>query len=404
MAHLIYPHLCLFSYVLRDETQDSDERESFQKDLIAGTVYRYGRGDTEQYLITSAIEKQESQSLDNLKLLKEIVLAKTGSCDRELGRSWLVFGVLPEGEDPQNIVRSSCEILGIENLSDSADQWQGAKIFECGLENQHGIVALYSSLDEMKAIAGEALQEWLYLLQFRHKVNWAYGNTRQIKPLLSQHLFPKPSSIMSLTMQDVEVSELDLQNLTQDLKQNLTLLSQYTECLSFLEFQLETVKTNLENYRSRLSSMSAKGSHSFQKLSQFEQIGSRDVRQIERDIATLTIGLRVREKTTDTIRGLVELEQAERDRRLEAQSQKFQDSIAVLGVGVGSVAITASFAAAKLEDASIVQSVVKVVPAPMRVSPWTEGAIGVLMCSAIGILFAVLIRVWLFFGKGRKSR
>jgi hypothetical protein len=170
MVHLIYPHLCLFTYVLRDETKAQDGRREFEEkqgtDLVSGTVYRYELGDTEQWLIASAIEQQqESRSLDQLKGLKEKVLAQwqktTGvkaSNDRQLGRSWLVFGVLPPGEDPQLVVRSVCQSLGLEErVSNFVDEWKGAKVFEIdqapqtsqdwteiGEFDQHGIVALYS--------------------------------------------------------------------------------------------------------------------------------------------------------------------------------------------------------------------------------------------------------------------
>ncbi len=407
MESLIYPHLCLLAYVLPDGTSSEAAPLKFAQaeNAIQGTVYCHAVNDTQQWWIVGAIEeKTQARSLSDLGGLQAAVLgqwqqtsgAQLGD-NQQVGQSWLVCGVLPTGANPQAIVASVCRELGLdENGVRSGEEWQGAKVFEVAGETSHGVVVLYTALAEMEMGLKETLLDWAMLLQFRHKISWAYGNTRQIKQVLGRHLFPKPSSLTTLTLADEVPTESDLLDLKQGLKRNLGLLSQYTECLSFLELQIETLKTNLTNYQSRSQQMK------LQEWKWFEiQTGKRYVDQIERDIATLMIGLRVREKTTDTIRGLVELEQAERDRQLEAQNQRFQNTIAIVGVGLGS----ASIAAANLGEATVVQALVGQVPGYVREkmpSPWLEGAIAVGVCLGLGCLAAVVLQG--LPGLGRRRR
>lgn len=57
--------------------------------------------------------------------------------------------------------------------------------------------------------------------------------------------------------------------------------------------------------------------------------------QLEQDIASLTPSLGTLQGLTDTVRGIVEIEQAQRDRN-------FQNNIAIVGVGLGTASILAS--------------------------------------------------------------
>lgn len=109
----------------------------------------------------------------------------------------------------------------------------------------------------------------------------------------------------------------------------------YARYLRDLELQKITIKTNSTNYYlflSKLETLKIKDDD-LQFLSEFGQLTDNTfIEQINTDLAYLTPGQSLFDQMINNIRGIVEIEQAQRDRHLE-------NTIQILGVGFGGGAI-----------------------------------------------------------------
>jgi hypothetical protein len=132
------------------------------------------------------------------------------------------------------------------------------------------------------------------------------------------------------------------------LEENLLNITKYSGNLSYLEIQLQTLKTNLYNYQERWKLIEKKvknlgGTTDSDFLENFSNIAIQKYQvQIDIDIAIFAPGLRVKEKLIDTIRGIVEIEQVETNQRIEENNTRFQNGVAVVGVGLASASIAGS--------------------------------------------------------------
>ncbi|MEB3829925.1 hypothetical protein [Phormidium sp. CCY1219] len=133
-----------------------------------------------------------------------------------------------------------------------------------------------------------------------------------------------------------DLSEDELRGLKQEIKNLLDLSLRYSQRMRNLVTFENTIKINRQNHLNTLTRMEIK--------SQSDLTGWRDKanhifgafqRQIEADLVYLQQGERLLDTAINTIRGLAEIDQAERDRTLENQIQ-------TVGVGIAVGAIVAS--------------------------------------------------------------
>jgi hypothetical protein len=133
-----------------------------------------------------------------------------------------------------------------------------------------------------------------------------------------------------------DLSEKELRSLKQEIKNFLDLSLRYSQQMRSLVTFENTIAINWENYLNTLTRMEIK--------SQRDLTGWRDNAnhifgmfqgQIKVDLVYLQQGERLLDTAINTIRGLVEIDQAERDRSLERQIQ-------AVGVGIAAGAIVAS--------------------------------------------------------------
>lgn len=124
------------------------------------------------------------------------------------------------------------------------------------------------------------------------------------------------------------------------LKEWLTELSQtafdYANHLRDLELHRSSIKTNHENYQFWLNQIEAISLKREDNLELWQQFMTRKsekfIKQINTDLSYLLPSQQLFQQMIDTIRGIVETEQAERDRSLE-------NTIQIIGVGLGAGAI-----------------------------------------------------------------
>ncbi|MHC5857130.1 hypothetical protein [Nostoc sp.] len=124
-------------------------------------------------------------------------------------------------------------------------------------------------------------------------------------------------------------------NFNQWLQEIPELSFNYVDYLRDLELHRTTIQTNIKNYRLYLDKLNKIGidSDNLEFLSNFLELAEDTfVEQINTNLAYLTPGQNLFDQMIGIIRGIVELEQAKRDRSLE-------NTIQVLGIAFGGGAI-----------------------------------------------------------------
>ncbi|MDJ0617155.1 MAG: hypothetical protein QNJ63_10490 [Calothrix sp. MO_192.B10] len=203
-------------------------------------------------------------------------------------------------------------------------------------ESHHILIWLFPydlSPDEMRNQVKTIYQDFLRLWQYRHKIVWSYYQSRYQKNLLKKEYVEiqpaiKKANELPKLLKD---NKLKLNNLQSILSDNLINLSDYTIALNYLENQHQTIKLNLDNYRSRLAEIEKQHPGSdleFLKIfSESDIYAQKYQRQIEADTTTFLPGLTLLQNLNSTIEGIITLEQTKSDRQLN-------NTIAIAGVGL----------------------------------------------------------------------
>lgn len=190
---------------------------------------------------------------------------------------------------------------------------------------------------QMLEAQGKYYQLLINLLCCRNKILYTYTQSRwcyqQAKDLYKQ-LLPKVEKLKELPQNQTE----KLANL----KQQLILIPQssfeYGEYIQQMKLHLNTIETNLKNYQRYLNQLNniLIPEDNLPFFNEFEtRTKNKFIEQINVDLGYLTPSQNLFSELINTIRGLVEIEQAEIDRSLEK-------TIAILGIGLGMGGIAAS--------------------------------------------------------------
>jgi hypothetical protein len=205
-------------------------------------------------------------------------------------------------------------------------QFLGANVWEMwredtelrGIEkDSHVMVIVYPNEVKFAQAAKFYYKHWHELLLYRHKIIWAYQNGKKLKSQLSEQYDESLTNSANLFTKDLD-------ELKEDLQKNTNALTTYVRNINLLETQQHTIEVNLRNYEKICE-------YEFQNvdfLEQFSQIVKNKYQiQLEKDYLGLNPGLAILENVTSTIRGMVEIEQAKKDRNLS-------NTVAILGVGL----------------------------------------------------------------------
>lgn len=283
--------------------------------------------------IASTINKlKNSAILPNLPKLAPGMFSQAGY----LGQTWMISGwqVSDNKSNLQNLAQEAYKALIFQEPQHQKEgKFLGATVFEmwCGYErwqgiekNSHVIVIFYPDLLTFKT-ASTFYNAWRYLFYCQHKILWAYENGRQLKQRLAKEL---QQSLVDPT----KLSKKSLHSLKADLQTNINSLSRYVQDASTLEVQQQTISINLHNYKKQLQDFFP--TEKF--LEELETITEEKfIPQLEKDSVSLRPGVAILENVTSTIRGMVEIQQAQKERNLNT-------IIAILGVGLGTSQIASS--------------------------------------------------------------
>jgi len=381
---LIYPHLILFAYNLEEkpEGQETTQQKSWETlrtrlkvppeadfnseryypfliDDVHGFYQRICLGETDSLLV-SCFTKDEDKPQDVSCFHK---FRQKLDVQANIGRTWLILGYSHYSADSDREKAAKEAYKAFKGTQQDPNLKQvnyflGSSIFEVWQQPQDWtkvedndlvLICICPYKKTMERFAA-FYYDWLWLFYYRHKILWAYSNSRIVKKLLEEEdLFPRASTIPAIKvyLPEMNLAYTDLQQIKIDLHKNLLILSKHTAGLESLALQLQTLKTNLKNYQNRLGKIkdTANNELGLTKLHSLEEFGesvaSKYQGQIEQDHASLSPGLRVRERYIDTIRGIVEVTQAERDRTLNT-------TIALATFGLATSGITATIISTQL--------------------------------------------------------
>ncbi|NJO65410.1 MAG: hypothetical protein HC836_47145 [Richelia sp. RM2_1_2] len=197
------------------------------------------------------------------------------------------------------------------------------------------------------------------MLCYRSKILFAYSESRksyQEAKELYQTLKETVESIKKLPKESNE----RLQKFNNILRNLSFQAFDYTRHLRDLEIQNATIETNCKNYKivlQELQKISLKDRDNLQFLQEFlNHALNKLAEQIKVDLSYLTTGRELYSEIINSIRGIVEIEQAELEAekiKLNAKKAEHDKSlertIQVVGVGLGSGAIAAASISAHID-------------------------------------------------------
>lgn len=218
--------------------------------------------------------------------------------------------------------------------------------------NIHVLIFIYPNKESMEN-AAEFYDDWMRLFCYRNKILWAYSEIYCIKLKLKEGFRSIRETINILN------NNFDLQKLKLILESNIQTYYKYVINLNYLEIQRGTIEINLYNYQEHLKYMDNYIKENLTKfgdtdLKFFEDfsviVQQKYLIQAKKDYENLTPAVNILENQLNSIRGIVEIEQAERDRRLETQNTNFQNKIAVVGVAVATASLSTSVISPFVKD------------------------------------------------------
>jgi len=289
--------------------------------------------------------------------LSELKPEKNGT----IGQSWFVWGQLPDGSlNPREVAAECYQQLNPNTATQpnfrEAGNLAGAMIFEYwhlpkdwgqkwenfSQENHHFIVCLFppnSNPEEIKANRQKVQRisfAWARLLCYRHKVIWAYWQSRRLKKELKQQSVEIKNLVDKVKGIGKEIESpksLNLRDLQLTITAALPLLSNYAVNLESLADQGRTIALNRNNYYRRLEQIERQTNSNLELLKRFNEIAEdKYQRQIESDYINLSPELQVLENIISTVRGIVDIEQAKSDRDLNVTIATVGTALAVSGV------------------------------------------------------------------------
>jgi hypothetical protein len=292
---------------------------------------------------------------------KELPAGKRGT----LGQTWLFWAQLAsENQDVEETAKACyTQLVGESWKRDFQGEgdFMGARVFELwrfpsdwsagwkefSQENQHVLIFLFPAGEDIGKIRQNMPKiyfDCMRLFCYRHKVIWAYWQSRRLKAALKEK-YRAAREFNSQIAQQLAGQRASLNQLQKDLTKALKDHSDYTEALTKLESQLRTIKVNFANFQKRQKNFT----NPLDKSSRLEfiiKVGESDFNpgkyqeQIESDCANLSAGLKLLENLSRNIEGIVEIEQTRSERSLTFM-------VGVAGIGLAASGVTASVISSK---------------------------------------------------------
>ena len=272
------------------------------------------------------------------------------------GQSWFVWAKLTSNEQkPETVAKNIYEQLQLFDdlswedtlktdlkLSDQNDF--DATFFECWQlpsdrgdtsQNRHLLIALFAPNENNRFFQpiNKNYPKLTRLFLSRHKIIWAYQNSRHYKANLKEAAKEVQKRVKDLPNKiDISVNpqkNADLGLLQQELAHTLNLMSGYAETLSYLEEQKNTIEANFKNYQRLVTDLNLPCLQTFTPI-----VSEKYLPQINSDLTSLSSGLRLLENSVRTIEGIINIEQAKGDRALNENSLNLNKTFLAASAGL----------------------------------------------------------------------
>ena len=281
---------------------------------------------------------REANAFQAIKKTIEKKYSTTDISEINFGQSWFVWAKLTSPEQKPEIVAKNIyeqlqlfDDLSWENtlktdLNLSDQNAFGASFFECWQlpsdrgdrnQNRHLLIALFAPNEntEFYQAINKSYPQLTRLFLSRHKIIWAYQNSRHYKANLKEAAKEVQKRVKDLPNKiDDSVNpqkNVDLGLLQRELAHTLNLMSGYAETLSYLEEQKNTIEANFKNYQRLVNDLNLPCLQAFIPI-----VSEKYLPQISSDLTSLSSGLRLLENSVRTIEGIINIEQAKGDRAL----------------------------------------------------------------------------------------
>ena len=374
--------------------------ESDQNGLrLMGEIYPLRIHDT--YALDLTLRYRETVELAHLSQLNP-----TDHIQASIGQTLLLFA------KPVNVEESAYEdfanhcVAGL--VKETADYLQlsatgqlfGSPIFEYDNDKQkprercHILVWLDSHPETLNKSV-EAYHSLLNLLCCRSKIHYAYSQSRYCHDQALELYRELEQKVNEL----IQPPEETLEELKQWLKEIPQIAFPYAKYLRDIEDHRTAITTNIENYRSRLEKIKElslpKDNLAF--LQTFlDRTCKQFQNQIQVDLNYLRPGQNLFEQMTATIRGMIEVKQAESDRILQEtlqaneaaaqkREQKLELVITTVGTGLAVSGISSQVATHPTKEISSACQEPK--------DPKDANLASYLGCSSLDIVFHLLVGV-----------
>ncbi|GAB1544251.1 hypothetical protein NUACC21_69270 [Scytonema sp. NUACC21] len=393
-----------------------------------GYYYPVRLSDTYGLLVDCSVaDKTSPYSVSSIKTLRNLIYKSINYQSANLGETWLISGTVPDINSSQNpeaiakecyhalIPKASWEknLQGKGNIlgGNIFELWQSNSInletpatIEDRIEDNHHVIIVIYPDTKTAEKAGNLIDDWLRFFCYRSKIIWAYNESRKLKTYLKKDFIDIQNYVLLLRKKESE--KITLKQLQQNLDKAENLFSQYAIDLNYLDYQCNTIEVNLYNYSQRLKTILEELStreiqNDLKFLNKFSQQGQEKyLRQLQKDDRNLSKGLQMLEIAVNFIRAEVEVGQAQ-------NGQNFQDTVAIVGVGLAAGSMVASLE--KLGEAKT-DPVRTVLAKSLGNSKtwWFEPAIPLIYGVGAAILAAVLtwlgIRLWAWLVAQLRSR
>jgi hypothetical protein len=331
--------------LLENRTESLQFPQNWQGD---GYYYPVRLNDTYGLLLDGSLTNaQSSDDLNWLQTLQAFLKEKVKVSTGTLGQSWLFSAQLPNlsGAEHEKIAKRCYEALmpgaDYEDNKIGSGEFLGGHLFECWQsnspeqhrDNHHIMMAFYPDEASAEQAAKRFHPDWMRLFCYRHKMLWAYGQSRVLKKRLKQAAVTIDACRQ--TLYRYSTPQIHPHQLPQSLDEAWKILAEYTPALNSLEQQARTMGINLYNYQQRSRLIQEKAGQSLPFLDQLSQtVEHKYLLQIQKDHQSLSNELSL-ENIVGNIRDRLLIEQ---DRR----ARTFQKFIATWGIGLATGAIVAS--------------------------------------------------------------
>ncbi len=277
----------------------------------------------------------------------------------------------------------------------------GSPIFEYGNPRQpdnspHVLIWLFRDKQTDESLQ-KCFKSIFDLLFYRHKLIKLFQDSRTTYSQLTQY-YRQFDPFLDNLQKTLDTANPNLDNLKSQLKQLAGDSLQYTRLLRKLEAFGNTIEINFYNYKGEIEQICATLGIDKEELSFFQRFGQEIAplfrAQIQADLGYFEQGTELADRAIASIRGIVEIDQAQIDREtLEHEKEsdrKIENLIYIVSAGLGGAGVVASSASYLTAGSKNGEMTIQWIPNPHQpIHPFTK-VLGI----SIAIGFLLGLAVW----------